>query len=183
MHLFFPTPHTFLSVIEWADNGSTTTAHKETAMSNTLPLSPLHKCVFMHGNTCTSLHVHRRQTASVWVPPPDVVINVSLQRGSIGRWALPYNGPSLAAYSWSNRIVRGLLFTCLAQSKPAWPPVLTWKEYIAGFGNYKTGGSSRQHFLLHALFWFEQLEWIMFCSFLNSPTSRLEHKQHLQRRH
>lgn len=37
--------------------------------------------------------------ASMWVPLLDVVINIFLQRGSIGRWALPYNGPSLAAYS------------------------------------------------------------------------------------
>lgn len=50
-----------LSVIEWVDNGADVDAHKATGTSITPPLSPLHKCVFMHGNTCTSSHVHGRR--------------------------------------------------------------------------------------------------------------------------
>lgn len=121
--------------------------------------------------SCTGTHVHLHMCiedkcvcfASVWVLPLDVVINVSLQRGSIGRWALPYNGPSLAAYSGSNATVRGSLFTCLAQNKPAGPPVLIWKECIVGVGKYKTGESSWQYYLFFAyiiLIWTVRVDYV-----------------------
>lgn len=122
--------------------------------------------------SCTGTHVHLHMCiedkcvcfASVWVPPLDVVINVSPQRGSIGRWALPYNGPSLAAYSGSNATVRGSLFTCLAQNKPAGPPVLIWKElWVLARNCGCWQESSRQHYLFFAyiiLIWTVRVDYV-----------------------
>lgn len=62
LFFIFTTLPTFLSVIEWADNGGGAAAHKERATPITPPLSPLHKCVFMHGSTCISPNVIKQNS-------------------------------------------------------------------------------------------------------------------------
>lgn len=66
---FFTTPHTLLSVIEWADNGGAAAAHKETAMSITPPLSPLGARAREHVYIPPPTPDKCVGCASAWVPP------------------------------------------------------------------------------------------------------------------
>lgn len=148
---FFTTSYTFLSVIEWACNGSAVAAHKETAMSITSLLSPLYKCMFMHGNTCTTQHVHRRQMCLFCVG-----VSAAWRCGqcfSAVRFNRPLGFALQAFISCIFMIKRNSpRFTVYMLKTSQLDLLYTLKECLVAFGSYNTGESSRRHYLLHTLF-------------------------------